>query len=192
MSLVLVSGGPVVPPSSHSQNALSTSIFKMTSKLPLIFDFDKPLTMDLPPIFDFDVPLTMEFPNVYLLAGLVGVLAHVLVFRVGEWDVASPSIFVFHVLVIAATGLASHSQLTQFHVPATQIVACAGSYIAGLYMSMMLYRAFFHRLSKFPGPFLARLSNFYITARSVKKLHLFEEVQELHSQYGDYVRLGKF
>jgi cytochrome P450 family 628 len=62
--------------------------------------------------------------------------------------------------------------------------------LAGLYSSMPLYRAFFHQLSVYPGPFLARLSNFYITAKSVKKLHLFEVVQKLHAQYGDYVRIG--
>ncbi|RMZ81318.1 hypothetical protein DV737_g2605, partial [Chaetothyriales sp. CBS 132003] len=40
------------------------------------------------------------------------------------------------------------------------------------------------------GPFLARLSNVYITSLSVKKFHLFEEVQSLHAKYGDIVRVG--
>jgi cytochrome P450 len=68
----------------------------------------------------------------------------------------------------------------------------ASLYVAGLFSSMLIYRAFFHRLRHYPGPFLAKLSTFYITARSVKKLHLFEEVQKLHAQYGDYVRLGNY
>ncbi|KAJ0418348.1 cytochrome P450 [Aspergillus carlsbadensis] len=55
---------------------------------------------------------------------------------------------------------------------------------------MLCYRAFWHRLSSFPGPFVARLSNLYVTALSAKNLHLYEEVQRLHQQYGDYVRLG--
>ncbi|POR38861.1 Cytochrome P450 [Tolypocladium paradoxum] len=129
----------------------------------------------------------MAFASANLLAGLGGVSAHVLVFRVGEWDVASPSVVLCHVLVFVAVALVSY---TQFQVPVAEVARCSSYYIAGLYLSMLLYRAFFHRLSKYPGPFLARLTNFYITALSMKKLHLFEEVQKLHVQYGDYVRLG--
>lgn len=64
--------------------------------------------------------------------------------------------------------------------------------MGGLYLSMLLYRAYFHRLCNYPGPFLAKLTNFYVTLRSIKKMHLFEEIQNLHLQYGDYVRVGKF
>lgn len=35
------------------------------------------------------------------------------------------------------------------------------SFLAGLCGSMVIYRALFHRLSRFPGPFAARLSNLY-------------------------------
>lgn len=35
------------------------------------------------------------------------------------------------------------------------------AFFFGLYASMLLYRAFFHRLRHFPGPFAARLSKFY-------------------------------
>ena len=122
-----------------------------------------------------------------ILSALGGVTAHLFVFRVGEHDVSSPSIFVGHVIALASVAAASNSL---YQVQFGEVARCAGFYAAGLYTSMLLYRAFFHRLSGYPGPFLARLSNFYITARSVKKLHLFEEVQKLHAQYGDYVRLG--
>ncbi|KAJ5510414.1 Cytochrome P450 [Penicillium expansum] len=54
---------------------------------------------------------------------------------------------------------------------------------------MLVYRGFFHRLGKFPGPFLARLSNLYLTMLS-SKLHLYEEIGKLHEIYGDYVRTG--
>ncbi|KAI1173798.1 cytochrome P450 monooxygenase-like protein [Nemania sp. FL0916] len=107
---------------------------------------------------------------VYTLATISGISAHVLVFRVGEWDVASLSIFGYY--------------STAF------VISIAGYHVSGLYSSMLIYRAFFHRLSGYQGPFLARLSNFYITLRSVKRLRLFEEVEKLHLEYGDYVRLG--
>lgn len=39
--------------------------------------------------------------------------------------------------------------------------ATGTAFLVGLYGSMLLYRAFFHRLGRFPGPFAARLSNIY-------------------------------
>lgn len=35
------------------------------------------------------------------------------------------------------------------------------AFLMGLFGSMLVYRAFFHRLGRFPGPFAARLSNLY-------------------------------
>ncbi|KAK3898351.1 cytochrome P450 monooxygenase [Staphylotrichum tortipilum] len=125
---------------------------------------------------------------VSLLGVASGVAAHLGVFRRGEWDVSSPSIFVFYSTVFAAAILSSYAGIA--NVAPSEVAQTAACHVGGLYGSMLVYRAFFHRLSNYPGPFLARLTNFYITARSMKKLHLFEEVQKLHAQYGDYVRLG--
>ncbi|KAI1264860.1 putative cytochrome P450 oxidoreductase [Xylariaceae sp. FL1019] len=122
-----------------------------------------------------------------VLAVASGVSAHVFVFRVGEWDVASPRILVFYV---TAFGLGAFLSVFLLHHQFSLIARLASYHAFGMYASMLVYRAFLHRLCHYPGPFLARLSNFYITARAAKKLHLFEEVQTLHSEYGDYVRLG--
>ncbi|KAL1840415.1 hypothetical protein VTJ49DRAFT_489 [Mycothermus thermophilus] len=134
-------------------------------------------------------------PNLAFLVS--GIAVHVFVFRRGEWDVASPKIFVFYVTLLAgALGASYLSTISPiFHsVPflltPADILRAAVSHAAGLYGSMLVYRAWLHRLRAYPGPFLARLSNFYITVRSVRKLHLFEEVRQLHAQYGDYVRIG--
>ena len=70
-------------------------------------------------------------------------------------------------------------------------VKSVGCHILAIYGSMLIYRAFFHRLRKFPGPFLARLSNFHVAGLSAKKVQLYEETERLHKLYGDYVRLGK-
>ncbi|KAI0506267.1 cytochrome P450 monooxygenase-like protein [Xylaria bambusicola] len=109
-----------------------------------------------------------------VLATASGISTHVLVFRVGEWDVVSHFVLIFYL----------------FRVPIFEAVKFAGCHIFGLYLSILVYRVFYHRLSKYPGPFLARLTNFYITKRSIKKLHLFEEIRKLHEEYGDYVRVG--
>ncbi|KAK4466832.1 Tryprostatin B 6-hydroxylase [Cladorrhinum samala] len=123
----------------------------------------------------------------YLLASASGVATHLFVFRLGEWDVASPSIFVSYASCFAAAAAVCHTFL---NIAVSGVAKLGGLHLVGLYLSMLLYRGFFHRLSKYPGPFLARLSNFYITAKSMKKLHIFEEVQQLHAQYGDIVRVG--
>lgn len=126
------------------------------------------------------------------LAVASGVFAHVAVFRRGEWDVAAPSVFAVYFLVFASALGFAYTGFLGPQFPSYSVIAqLEALHVAGIYTSMLLYRAFFHRLRKYPGPFLARLTNFYITARSMKKLHLFEEVQKLHEQYGDYVRLGK-
>ncbi|KAK5632141.1 hypothetical protein RRF57_007855 [Xylaria bambusicola] len=121
------------------------------------------------------------------LAIASGISAHVLIFRVGEWDVASPFILIFYLMIFVTGVSISH---TWFQVPVLDTTKFAGYHIFGLYLSILVYRAFHHRLSKYPGPFLARLTNFYITTRSIKKLHLFEEIRILHEEYGDYVRVG--
>lgn len=130
----------------------------------------------------------MDSSTVPVLAASSGVFAHLAIFRRGEWDVASPSIFAVYVALFSATVLLCRTFL---EVPITTAFWVGGYHGLGLYGSMLLYRGFFHRLNSFPGPFPARLTNLYITARSMKKLHLFEEVQKLHAEHGDYVRLGE-
>lgn len=132
----------------------------------------------------------IEMPHgiISSLAVASGVFAHHGVFRRGEWDVASPSIFAFYFTVIGATTLLSYTHFIS--IPLSLVAEIAIFHATGVYTSMLVYRAFFHRLKTYPGPFLARLTNFYITTLSMKKLHLFEEVRRLHAQYGDYVRLG--
>lgn len=45
---------------------------------------------------------------------------------------------------------------------------------------------------RFPGPVLAKLSNFYVTSLSAKSFQLYKEVEKLHKRYGDYVRIGMY
>ncbi len=125
-----------------------------------------------------------------VLAVASGVSVHLTVFRRGEWDVAAPSVFAVYFMTFAAA--LSLSCVSWFQISPWIVAKVAACHVAGLYASMLVYRGFFHRLSKFPGPVLARLTTFYITARSMKKLHLYAEVQQLHAQYGDYVRLGDY
>ncbi|KAF2141924.1 uncharacterized protein K452DRAFT_249623, partial [Aplosporella prunicola CBS 121167] len=53
----------------------------------------------------------------------------------------------------------------------------------------LVYRAFFHRLRKFPGPFPAKLTKFYGVWLSRNNQYHFE-VEKLHEKYGDVLRTG--
>ena len=63
------------------------------------------------------------------------------------------------------------------------------SYLAGLYTSLITYRSIFHPLNTFPGPFGARISNFWLSAH-LKDGDAFRKTQQLHEKYGDFIRIG--
>ncbi|KAI9036273.1 cytochrome P450 [Aspergillus affinis] len=124
------------------------------------------------------------------LGGISGISAHILIYRHGEWDLHAPAIFVSYASILLSAVILEHAAAwtgAPYSIPLVNTVLW---HIAGIYISMLIYRGFFHRLSEFPGPFFARLSNFYVTALSAKKLQLYNEVQKLHRQYGDYIRIG--
>ncbi|KAB8252456.1 cytochrome P450 [Aspergillus flavus] len=131
--------------------------------------------------------------TLWILAFSSGVATHLLLYRSGEWDIKAPSIVKIYTLLGATLVYLERADLLDgFPVSMRPKwgIAVILYHIFGVYASMLFYRAFWHRLCGFPGPFLARLSNFYVTSLSAKRLHLYEEVQKLHQQYGDYVRLG--
>lgn len=126
---------------------------------------------------------------------IAGINFHVFVFRKGEWNTFTTTLISGFTLGIALLAVA----LTQFapgffesNIAALGLAASlTASLVIGIYSSLLVYRAAFHRLNDFKGPFAARLSNLWITSKAVKKLQLHLEVQELHKQYGDIVRIGK-
>ncbi|KAF6839318.1 cytochrome p450 [Colletotrichum musicola] len=124
----------------------------------------------------------------------LGIPLHVFVFRRGEWDTTTTRLIRNFALGVGLL-TAALFQLASENFPiilAAFRTACSlvGVLIVGVYVSLFVYRAGFHRLNSFDGPWLARMSNLYITSRALKKLHLYSEVQDLHGKYGDIVRIG--
>lgn len=69
------------------------------------------------------------------------------------------------------------------------VLSLALFYLAGIYTSLLAYRVFLSPLTRFPGPYGARISNFWLS------LHLadhdaYRRVFNLHKDYGDFVRIG--
>lgn len=111
--------------------------------------------------------------------------------RHGEWDNYSFKLIVGAATVETLLSLFVHIRFSEPPVDAFQHALCwTVAAIAGIYVSMLLYRAFFHRLRSFPGPFPARLSTFYMTWLSGRRGQVYEDVRALHTKYGDYVRVG--
>jgi hypothetical protein len=68
------------------------------------------------------------------------------------------------------------------------LVSCA---VVSLWTNMLIYRAFFHPLNKFPGPFGAKLTKFWGFGKVIgSKIQYFKVAGKLQEQYGDYVRAG--
>lgn len=122
---------------------------------------------------------------------LLGVVSH-LTIRPFEIDGKGWPIFFSYVGILLAL-LYSYVASAGFSVfdAWLRTTLVANAFNVGLAGSILLYRAFFHRLHKFPGPFLAKLSRFYAMSSAAENLQANIVTQKLHAKYGDFVRVGK-
>jgi tryprostatin B 6-hydroxylase len=67
--------------------------------------------------------------------------------------------------------------------------AVAASFLAGLYGALLVWRAFFNPLNKFPGPWPARLGNLWFSVH-VRKSDAYYKLQAMHKKWGHIVRIG--
>lgn len=66
-----------------------------------------------------------------------------------------------------------------------RLLTIANTYIKILVVG--IYRIFFHPLAKYPGPWLAKISNLYAGYHSWRgDLHV--DMMRCHDEYGDFVR----
>ncbi|KAF5672658.1 pisatin demethylase cytochrome P450 [Fusarium circinatum] len=122
-----------------------------------------------------------------------GILAHILIFRNGEWDLYTIKILqglliVFGLLTLSfkRLGAAEAGSPYSFLESVIASMYMVSFLVSGTFFSIFIYRiSLFHRLSKFPGPFMAKVSNLYLTKRSVARFQLYREIQDLHRRYGD-------
>ncbi|EKG12963.1 Cytochrome P450 [Macrophomina phaseolina MS6] len=119
-----------------------------------------------------------------------GVFTHQGLFRRFELDkyplrVASASVLLYLTLV-QALNFSSYAHAS-YRVATIQF----SSFLTGLCLSTVVHRAVFHPLKRFPGPFAARLSKFWAVKQAAKTQgQWYKFNQELHTKYGDYVRVG--
>ena len=139
-----------------------------------------------------------------VIAFVCGIVLHHAAFRRGEWDMYGKSLITSTALLYTVTtafvaiyGLADNGYVYD-NATSTASLPRASYTVSmlflvvftGLFSSILIYRAFFHRLCRFPGPFSARLSNAYLTWKYCRSRRLDLDVQRLHQKYGDVVRVG--
>lgn len=125
-----------------------------------------------------------------LLAGILGLLAHQLLFIRGEWHLLAPTVLSIHV-VLALLLVGAEFQLSGntngINVNALASVAC---YLISLFTSIAIYRIYFHRLRHFPGPRLAAVSKlWHVWQCRDSRNHLV--LERLRQEYGSFVRTGE-
>lgn len=124
---------------------------------------------------------------------LVGALLHRTLYIHGEWHLNAPQLLGSHggILVFLHAGKALYSANQAVAVRIHLMLVFVYFYIIGLFISTVIYRYFFHPLTKemFPGPWYARTSKlWHVWAARKAKNHLV--LTKLHKKYGDFVRTG--
>ena len=129
--------------------------------------------------------------NLWLASAVAALAFHAFVQYIDILD-----LLVWHMLAIfAAVGVAIfYADVHLYHsapaAAAKDLATSATSFALSLAISMLVYRAFFHRLRRFPGPFAARLTRFWSVYKSSKDLQYHLVLEELHKKHGDVVRVG--
>lgn len=124
------------------------------------------------------------------LAGSLGFTSHLGYFIHGEHHTKSWQIFIFSIILppLALLPLMYGFRLL-IQDAISYIVVVMSTYLSTLAMSIFLYRGLFHRLRGYPGPLLAKFSNFYHTV-CLFKWQNYKLLQKWHDEYGSYVRTG--
>ncbi|KAK0634267.1 cytochrome P450 [Bombardia bombarda] len=134
--------------------------------------------------------------NLNILASVLGVvlglIAHLGFFIRGEWHVLAPQIFVSHSLLFislsAGTIFCHSSGVGQLWAAGLITSSC---YLAALLTSILVYRIWFHPLTRagFKGPFYLSTSKIcHVWECRWSLNHVF--LDGLHKKYGDFIRTG--
>jgi len=124
-----------------------------------------------------------------LLAFVAGALCYVGYFNRGEHHRQSLAYIQVH--TVAFLVLAALLYRLGFNLVEAVLQTCIydGVFLAGLYGSLLVYRTFLHPLNVFPGPWTARITSFDMPIRN-RNSQLYKTLQDLHHQYGNFVRIG--
>ncbi|KAI1372782.1 putative benzoate 4-monooxygenase cytochrome P450 [Hypoxylon crocopeplum] len=121
---------------------------------------------------------------------LIGIIFHLAIAR--RLKVEDFMYQLIAVIPFAIFGIASIYSLVGFPLfdVFTRTCIVASSFNAGLFSSMTIYRLFFHRLRNFPGPIDVKVSRLFSAFRAANSGKYYNEIGQMHEEYGDFVRTG--
>jgi uncharacterized membrane protein len=135
-------------------------------------------------------------PPIALLAlasAFLGVISHLAYLIRADHLFYHTTLIFFCFLLTPITSLLALTRIA--HYPSREALVLVGvtwwSFTGAIWLSMGVYRAFFHRLGGYPGPFSARLSQLWRVWKNMRGEH-YKVVDELHKTYGEYVRVGMY
>ncbi|RDK38750.1 cytochrome P450 [Aspergillus phoenicis ATCC 13157] len=131
------------------------------------------------------------------LLAAAGISAHVFYWSRGERGAKEGRAWVYANLIVNTlallTTINNHGSWTSIYawvLGISTVFVLNICFYFSLFTSVLTYRAFFHRLHHFPGPFSLKLSKFVTGYENLEKNRNFERVWNLHKQYGDIIRTG--
>jgi hypothetical protein len=137
--------------------------------------------------------LSTDIVSLGLSAATFGVLSHVSIFRSLPVEEYLDNLLILYVTTTVAIGVAYLSITDLSFIQALfRVGVITSGFNTGLASSIGVYRLFFHRLHRFPGPTLSKLSRFHDTYLAGKNVQYNVELERLHKTYGDFIRTGRF
>ena len=120
---------------------------------------------------------------------VAGFTSHVIYFIHGEYQMRAPWLMLtyFSILIILLIQDWVGGERWFVTKVTTRHVL---SFAISLASSIVLYRLRFHRLCKFPGPTLAKVTKLWHVAQ-LTTMPNFQLLDDLHRRYGKVVRIGK-
>ncbi|KAL7928133.1 cytochrome P450 [Trichoderma chlorosporum] len=110
-----------------------------------------------------------------------GVTSHHLIYRSFEIDgYALQLLLIFFISIFSLIIAYMQFVNCNFMLALCRVLLAATAYSLGAAISIITYRAFFHSLNRFPGPFLAKISRFHAKYNAAKNVKAFENIQRFH------------
>ncbi|KAF1958643.1 cytochrome P450 monooxygenase-like protein [Byssothecium circinans] len=117
-----------------------------------------------------------------------GISTHFLYFRRGEHHDHAPHLA--SLIPISWCSIFTFlAQTLGFGEAARTTTLLLSTFVAGVFISVIIYRLFFHPLRSFPGPILAAVTKFWHCAK-LSNLQNQELLESLHQKYRNIVRIG--
>ncbi|QPH02985.1 hypothetical protein C2857_007205 [Epichloe festucae Fl1] len=127
--------------------------------------------------------------DIRLVTFIAGTLSHVAYFFHGEHHMHGFAYLQVHTALFMTSTFLLYRLGLPLVEALLQTLLYDGFFLACLFGSLLVYRAFLNPLNAFPGPFIARIATFWISFR-IERLRMYKAFEELHEKYGYFVRVG--